>query len=228
MAQPEHTSTGCWIPPNRVDEYFSLAGQVNLFETGSEHIEPRSGDPTLDKALAHALSKIARTFGVLPAFAYYDDGNSPNAKATPEKLMDRADGTVLFGRNFLRQLVSGSNRPDAAIVAVCAHEFGHITSYKNSMIRSLAPVPDRPFHAEQFADFMAGYYAGQRRLEDPAFPSAVIATTQRHFGGGDHGNGKQRGEAVQQGFLAAYRDHMGPYDAKQAALNYALAQTLEY
>jgi hypothetical protein len=220
-------SSGCWIPPEQTERYLSNSGRASLFESGQESLEPRSGNAPLDKALAQALAKIARLFGVLPAFAYYDDEGSPNARATREARLDRADGTVLFGLALLNQLLSG-NRPDAAIVAVCAHEFGHIASYKNGMIAELAPNRNDPFRAEQFADFMAGYFAGRRKRENPDFPAVAFATTQRRFGGGDHGSGRQRGEAVQQGFLVAYQQRLDADAAKAAALTFALSRSNEY
>lgn len=231
LPQPSLTSRakvsgGCWISAEDADEYLSRTNRAELFESGEEQLEPRSGNKPLDRALAQSLAMISRSFGVLPAFSYYDDSGQPNAKATPEAKLDRADGTVLFGITLLRQLLTGQ-RPDAAILSVCAHEFGHIASYKNGMIAQLAPVPNEPFRAEQFADYMAGYFAGLRKKESPQFPAVVFATTQRKFGGGDHGTGIQRGEAVEKGFIAAFRDQLNSDAAKSAALKFALARELQ-
>lgn len=226
-AHAQDEGTGCWIPSADVNSYFDKTTNVQLFESGSEQMEPRSGNRQLDRALAQSLATISREFGVLPAFSYYDDAGSPNARATPDRLLSRADGTVLFGLGFLKMLLARPARPDASIVAVCAHEFGHIVSYKNGMIRQLSPNRGEPFRAEQFADYMAGYFAGRRKLEHPDFPAAVFASTQNSFGGGDHGSPQQRGAAVQAGFLAAYQKRLQGSDAIQAGFNYSMAQVLQ-
>ena len=142
--------------------------------------------------------------------------------ATPDHLLGGTDGTVLFGLDFLKILLQRPGRSDASIIAVCAHEFGHIVSYKNDMISTLAPNHQEPFRAEQFADYMAGFYAGRRKLVHSDFPAASFASTQYAFGGGDHGTNKQRGDAVQQGYFAAYRDHKTLDEATQSALAYCM------
>jgi hypothetical protein len=218
--------SGCWVPPNQVSNVFSRVSRVATFASGSEQLEPRSGNRELDRALARSLAKIARMFDVLPAFGFYDDGNAPNARATDQVMAGNADGTVLFGLSFLRNLLQGPYRPDASIVAVCAHEFGHILSYKRGIYSQLNPDGASPFRGEQFADFMAGYFAGQRKRETPSFPAAVFAATQNYFGGGDHGTSAQRGAAVQRGYMVAYEQNLSINEATQAALNYSMAQRL--
>lgn len=219
------TGRGCWVPQGQAQPYFAaVQGRTTAFETGAEKLEPRSGNKDLDYALAQALGKLSKLFGVLPGFCYYDDGDSANALATADRLLDRSDGTVMMGLSFLRQLLAAPQHPDAAVVAVCAHEFGHIVSYKYGQIDQLHAAGT--FQVEQFADYFAGYYAGNRKLEHSNFPAVVFATTQRSFGGGDHGSGTQRGEAVQAGFLAAYQQRLSPPQARDAALQFCLARSL--
>lgn len=222
LAQPR--TSGCWIPPSETPAYFRRATRPMTLQNGNERMEPRSGNRQLDRALAQSLARISRLFDVLPGFSYYDDAGAPNAKATSQQLLDRTDGTVIFGLRMLQNLLAGS-RPDASIVAVCAHEYGHILSYKNGMIHQLDPTGTEAFRAEQFADYMAGYYAGSRKRESSSFPAVVFATTQQSFGGGDHGSGQQRGEAVQQGFLAAYQQRLDSRQAADAALAFCLGRT---
>ena len=181
---------------------------MRSFYSGAEQIEPRSGNSNLDRALAQSLGMLSRTFDVLPGFAYYHDDDSPNARAMTDALLNRTDGTVIFGLNMLRLLLQRPQNPDACVVAVCAHEYGHIISYKNGMINQLDPTRSQPFRAEQFADYIAGFFAGTRKRQRPSFPAVAFATTQRSFGGmtrGSHGTGAERGEAVQRGFLDAFQ-----------------------
>lgn len=222
--QSEDDNEGCWLPVDKASEILRRVNRVVTFSQGDEQIEPRSGNAQLDRALARSLARLSRMFEVLPAFGYYQETKGPNASASPA-LAGGGDGTVLFGLKLLRELLNGRYRADASIVAVCAHEFGHIVSFKNGMISQLAPGRN-PFRAEQFADFMAGYFAGRRKLENPQFPAAAFAATQHTFGGGDHGSDVQRGAAVQNGFSAAFHRKLSLSDATSAGYDYSMAQRL--
>lgn len=227
QAQPLNTgSGGCWLVGEDANAALRKATQVNSFESGTEQMEPRSGNSALDKALARSLANISRTFNVLPGFTYYDDSGSPNAQATSRVLLGNTDGTVLFGLAMLREVLRRPSNPDASIVAICAHEFGHILSYKNGMIQQLNPPGDGPFRGEQFADYMAGYFAGSRKLVSPSYPAVAFAVTQRDFGGGDHGSGLQRGQAVERGFIDAFQRRLTIGQAEQEALTFAMSQQL--
>jgi hypothetical protein len=224
-AADRYGERGCWIPSAEVPGYFARAGRAEMFESGDEPIEQHSGVAGLDQALAQSLAMLATLFNVLPAFAYYRDGvNRENAKATPKQLLQRADGTVLFGLEMLRKCLAMPQDGDAAVVAVCAHEFGHIVSFKNGDCDRLVTDSSQPFRSEQYADFLAGYFAGRRKLERPSFPAVAFATTQRSFAGGDHGTADQRGEAVMQGFMAAYQQRMNIKEGTKAALTFSMAR----
>jgi len=168
---------------------------------------------------------LSRTFEVLPGFAYYRDTDGMNARATPAVMLDRTDGTVMFGLGLLEHLLARPSHGDAAVVAVCAHEFGHIIAYKLGLQQRLISNGS-PFRGEQFADFIAGYFAGLRKLERPDFPAVAFATTQRSFGGsvrGTHGTGVERAAAVEAGFAAAYRDRMDSSSGINVGYQYAMS-----
>lgn len=224
---PDDAGGGCWTPPEKVDTLFKKVEAPRSFSIGSEPMQPRSGNAVLDRALARGLATIGKSFGVLPGFAYYREATEPNAQATSEVLLERTDGTVTFGLSLLQMLLARPT-PDAAILAVCAHEFGHILSFKNGMIGQLSPNRYQPFRAEQFADFMAGYFAGTRKVLYPNYPAVVFATTQNSFGraGGDHGSGAQRGEAVERGFVAGFRDRLDINACAQAGLAFSMGRHL--
>ncbi|HYI48093.1 MAG TPA: hypothetical protein VEX35_06465 [Allosphingosinicella sp.] len=221
------TPTGCYIPNDQRQYFVDRISTVHSFSNGSEQIEPRSGNANLDRALAQSLGMLSRTFDVLPGFAYYRDDDRPNARALSEPLLQRTDGTVLFGLGLLRMLLQRPQNPDASVVAVCAHEYGHIVSYKNGMISQLDPTRTNPFRAEQFADYVAGFFAGVRKRRNPTFPAVAFATTQRSFGGstrGSHGTGVERGEAVERGFLDAYQRQLSPDQGIQAGFAWTMAR----
>src|SRR5262245_5731788 len=222
------TGHGCYIPPSDAPAFFGRAGAAEHYQTGNEHIEPNSNDPNLDRALAQSLAKLSRTWDVLPGFAYFREPKEKNALATPLPLLRRTDGTVLFGLGLLDELLKLPNHRDAAIVSVCAHEFGHIVQYKTGLGKKLAPDPDQPFRAEQHADYLAGFYAGLRRLEYPDYPAVVFANTQSRYGTlhrGTHGTYKERGEAVEEGFKAAFEKRLKAADGVIEGFNFAMARS---
>lgn len=227
--QPGHN--GCWLAPDQAQPYFATAREVHAYQNGNERIEPRSGNSALDRALVQSLARLTNLLGVLPGFAYFDDSTRSNAKATNAPLLDRTDGTVLFGLRLLQECLARPSNGDASIVAICAHEYGHILSFNNGMISTLDPPGSGDqgvFRAEQFADYIAGYYAGTRKRQNSDYPAVAFAITQRSFGGGDHGTGEQRGEAVEAGFLAAYQHRLEPTQAFQDGLQFSMQRALRY
>ncbi len=218
---------GCHVPDEEAPHYFSLASTAQSFSFGTEPIEPRSGNSELDRALAQTLARLARTFDVLPGFAYYREESGPNALATPRPLLQRTDGTVLFGLGMLQRLLARAQHADASIVAVCAHEFGHIVGYKKGLISRLAPNPNQPFRAEQHADYLAGFFSGMRKRERPDFPAVIFAMTQRDFGGpvrGSHGTGDERAAAVVEGFKAAFERGLPATEGIEEGFRYAMSR----
>ncbi|MBV8753037.1 MAG: metalloprotease [Hyphomicrobiales bacterium] len=174
------------------------------FETGS-------GDRQFDRALANTLLFLSDRFFVLPGFAFFNEPGSPNAFASGRQAMGRSDGDVLFGRKLFQKIMSSREHPEIAVVAICAHEFGHIAQYKYELYDRLVGPDGRVKRLELHADFLAGYFAGLRRRDRPEFPAAVFASTQ--FGFGDyledvehHGTPEERGAAVVAGYKAGYED----------------------
>jgi hypothetical protein len=219
---------GCSLQDDEAEDYFSRTNSAESYAVGNEDIEPRSGDPLLDRALVQSLAMMTRVFNVLPGFGFYDDYDGMNAKATSRQLLGQTDGTVLFGFRLLEDMLKIPVHPDAAVVAVCAHEFGHILSYKTGQIRDLAPdrSPNSTYRGEQYADYMAGYFAGNRKKNRPDFPAVVFANTQRSFGGGSHGSGVQRGDAVLEGFKASYQRNLDISSAISECFSYCMSRRL--
>jgi hypothetical protein len=190
----------------------------------------QSGDRDLDYAMAQTLSMLTDTWNVLPGFAYFDETGPPNAFASSAPWLARADGSVIFGRNLLARLLKAREQPDVGIAAVVAHEYGHITQYKYNLKRPLLNGQDTVKRLELHADFLAGYFAGRRKLTRPDFPAAVFATTQ--YAAGDfrtdrashHGTPDERANAIVKGFETAFRDKRSPSEALQIGVQYA--QTL--
>ena len=88
-----------------------------------------TGDRALDRALGHALTKISKMFGQNPAFGFFDDSSRPNAYAYSGTIVQGTRGTVGFGRTLFRRLLGGFNDGGVSVMAVIAHEFGHIAQF---------------------------------------------------------------------------------------------------
>lgn len=219
---------GCVLPASKSGFFLKRSTEARVFATGQEEIIPKSGDPLFDAALARTLAHIANIFDVLPGFAYYEDDESHNAYATHVPRLVNADGTVLFGTNLLKALLSGKESPDVAVTAICAHEFGHILQMKHGLDKRFAGDPTVK-RTELQADFLAGYYAGLRKRSDPDYPAAVFAVTQFNMGDdrisfeGHHGRPAERADAVSRGFAVAYQDRLRAAEAIEASTRYAMA-----
>ena len=198
----------------------------NTLHAGVEDgkVMPRSGNLELDYALAQTLGMLVDTFQVFPKFAFLGDFGT--AYATPGSFFSQTDGTVLFGMGLLNALFSWENHPEIAVATVCAHEFGHIVQFKNGLIDRLQGSASTVRPAELHADFLAGYFAGMRKLARPSFPAVVFATTQSRFGDYEfgrpehHGTADERATAVARGFHAAYRERLAFSDAIKIGISY--------
>src|SRR5262249_55728437 len=150
------------------------------------------------------LSRLTDVFGVLPGFCYYDDYDGQNAYATTATKLQRADGTVLYGKRYFLKSMTAPESPEVVVTATCAHEFGHIVQYKHKLTKRLNGGQSTVKRSELNADFFAGYFAGTRKLEKPDYPAAVFATNR--YSRGDftkdkdhHGTPEERAAAVVRG-----------------------------
>jgi hypothetical protein len=211
---------GCTLPPDE----FSRRVQPSPTYALASATDFGSGNGDFDRALAVTLLNLSNTFSVLPGFAF-SEKVVMNAFASANTAMGRADGSVVFGRSLFREIMTRRENPELGVAAICAHEFGHIVQYKHGLQQSLI-VNGRVKRLELHADFLAGYFAGKRKLEMPGFPAAIFAATQYSFGDnqyGDpahHGTSKERGDAVVYGFQSAYQSKQPFETALQTGIQY--------
>jgi hypothetical protein len=223
---------GCMLDAAEAEPFLATATAARAFD-GAQHdaretLFTSSGNRDLDRALARILSQVTDAFGVLPGFCFYDDYDGENAFATNAVRMERADGTVLYGKRYLRTCLSAQESPEAVISATCAHEFGHIVQYKYSLDGRLKRGQQSVKRLELNADFLAGYFAGTRKLQKPDYPAAVFAANR--YARGDlgtgtqhHGTPQERAAAVVHGFETAYRERRTFAEAIEIGMNYALS-----
>lgn len=134
---------------------------------GDSELVMSSGNPDFDKALGRQLVRLSRTFGVRPGFAFVDDTPYPNAAASRETRLPGTRGTVLFGLMLLKALMDGGHGADIAVLGICAHEFAHIHQFQTGYNRELSVGTSTVKQTELHADFLAGYFVGQLKLERP-------------------------------------------------------------
>jgi hypothetical protein len=220
-------SVGCVLADSDAERLYPAAAVSRRSSDDEESIIARSGDRDFDRALAQSLAMMSDLLKVSPGFAYYDDYDGMNAYATPRVRLNGADGTVLFGKAFLKDLRAGREAPEVAVVAVCAHEFGHILQFKHNLTARVRNGQSSVKRTELQADYFSGYFAGYRKKALPSYPAAVGALAQYNVGDHSinspqhHGTPQERGAAFVRGFDAAYREKLALADAIQQSITYA-------
>lgn len=226
QSAPRPHGFGCMLDPQDAEAFLATATQAQTFEKKTERkLIASTGNRDFDYALAQTLSRLSDLWAVLPGFCFYDDYDHPNAFATQATKLRRADGSVLFGKRFFLAAMSATESPEVAVTAVCAHEFGHIVQYKHSLKARLTQGQQDVKRLELHADFLAGYFAGARKLQKPDYPAAVFAATQHAHGDfrahrQHHGTPEERAAAVVRGFEAAYKERRSVAEAIQVGVNY--------
>lgn len=216
---------GCVLTAEEADRLEPVAAQLS--PPGLSTPIPHSSDRLFDRALAQSLYRLSEVLAVVPGFGFYDDYDGPNAYALPQPRLGGVDGTVLFGLRFLEMLRRVPENPEVGVLAVCAHEFGHILQFKHGLWRSLVSKTSSK-RLELQADYFSGYFTGTRRLERPAFPAAHAALA--HFRMGDtafnsanhHGTPDERGAAFVRGYEVAFQQRHPLNEAIQIGMAYAI------
>lgn len=165
-ARAAYWMRGCCLRQSMVSLGIAPRGLVAA-DSGAEDLVETSGDPTLDKYLGRALVRIATTFEVDPGFGFFDDSQAENAYATPETRITGTVGTVLMGSNLFQRVMSSFNDAGVAVLAVCAHEFGHIYQFGSGWDKTLGAMDRTAKPVELHADFMAGYFLASRKADLP-------------------------------------------------------------
>jgi hypothetical protein len=175
-------------------------------------ISGTTGNPEMDRQLDKAVRIAADILEVRPAFGFIEPDkfvpskmNSMNAYALNHNV-GTSRGAVLFGMGKFRAELYGHDESGTTVMSIVAHEFGHIIQYNLAYYTQLNQL-----QCENNADFLAGYYLGVRARAIPTlrFDKAVdlfdrIGRSGNGDPNRDHGDSRERVEAVRAGFASAH------------------------
>lgn len=207
-AMAQEASAGCSLSYQHAQGLDSsrgigVVGQELVFTTGDEH---------KNKLLGRALVRLSQLFGERPGFGFIDDSRSPNAYASKGGEEDRVPGTwgtVRFGRTLFDDLTHRFDDDGIAILAVIAHEFGHIAQYRRGVMDALNAGQSTVRRSELHADLLAGYFLGTRKMADGRIKLrsaglALFSIGDYEFNSRDHhGTPEERVEAAEYGYQLA-------------------------
>jgi hypothetical protein len=194
-------------------------------ESGFGNLVRSTGDRDVDVALDKAIKRLADTFGVYPGFAFFDDGDSPNAWATTESLVPDRKHTVIFGLGYYRKWLQ-YDPSGVSVLSVIAHEFGHIMQYESGRYQQIKGDLPTSKRIELHADYMAGYYIGILKRKNPNASFWKAGDKFRRIGTYDeknpdfHGTPHERVAASQQGFSVGFYDGRGAQVAFELGMGY--------
>ena len=164
-----------------------------------------SGDPTTDQFLGRALVRLAETLDVRPGFLFFDDSSQLNAFAESTTFLPGTEGTVFMGKGFFNRYMQLDDN-GVTMIAVCAHEFGHIRQMKTGVTELLRPLDKTVRPVELHADFLAGAFLAARKKEYPNLKLQMAGETFVELGDNDfaspihHGTAQERVAAVTAGY----------------------------
>ena len=200
------TVRGCLMEHSHLRD-FQRTG-VNFFQPGE--LSTTTGDRVLDRSLGRALVRLSELFSERPGFGFVDDFGAPNAYATDETLVRGTWGTVCFGQTLFKDLMGRYDDQGLTILAVAAHEFGHIAQFRSGVDKQLLRYQHTVKRVELHADFLSGYFLGVRKRQQPSISvwaagHALYQIGDYEFHGEDHhGTPDQRVAAAETGFRLGY------------------------
>ena len=194
---------GCLIESSRLAALGR--GRAEFFQPG-EPLITTTGDHALDRALGRALVRLSELFSERPGFGFIDDSGGPNAYATRGTLVPGTWGTVCFGQTLFRDLLDRYQDQGLAVMAVAAHEFGHIAQFRSGVDKRLVRYQSTVKRVELHADLLSGYFLGVRKRQQPSISVWAAGHTLYRIGDYEfhdpnhHGTPDERVVAAEAGF----------------------------
>ena len=219
------TVRGCLIEYAHLKEF--QRSNVNFFRP-SEQLSTTTGDRMLDKFLGRALVRLSTLFSERPGFGFVDDSGAPNAYATDQTLVRGTWGTVCFGQTLFKNLMDHYGDLGLAVMAVAAHEFGHIAQFRSGIDKQLLRNQHTVKRVELHADFLSGYFLGVRKRQQPSISVWAAGHTLYQIGDYEfhdpshHGTPDQRVAAAETGFKLGHDESAGFAQAFSKGVEYIL------
>jgi len=225
-AQAASGIAGCCLAHGQARNFHSPQG----YSAPGQQISDSTGDAALDRLLGRALVKLSGLFGQRPGFGFIDDWGAPNAYATAETLVPGTWGTVLYGTTLFRDTLAAYDDQGMAVLSIMAHEFGHIAQFAYGTDQQLLWGQSTVKRVELHADYLAGYYLGMRKREQPDLPLWAAGDMLARIGDyayydwNHHGTPEERVAAAEAGFALA-SDRAPAFDAGfEAGVEWVLQQ----
>ena len=149
---------------------------------------------------------MSELFSEKPGFGFIDDSDGPNAYATTGTLVPGTWGTVCFGQTLFRDLLDRYQDQGLAVMAVAAHEFGHIAQFRSGVDKRLDRYQPTVRRVELHADLLSGYFLGVRKRQQPSISVWAAGHTLYRIGDYEfhnpnhHGTPDERVAAAEAGF----------------------------
>lgn len=190
-----------------------------------------TGNAEMDRALDRSIKRLADTFGIFPGFGFFDDMPARNAFAFDGTLpqLPHTKGTVLYGDRLFQHLIS-VDPSGAAVMWVMAHEFAHVWLFMRGDDAKLGPQdsPKTSKRIELHADYLAGFYVGSRKRENPSI--TLLKTGPEIWKLGDtnfsdpnhHGTSAERLAAAEAGFRLSFTEGRDASTAYSAGLDHVV------
>lgn len=219
---------GCGVPVPDIPSFEPRVLEPERLEPGARAFRSAFAKATSNIADARsaAIRRLANTFRVSPPFDFYNDDDAPNARAF-RPTTGYPQGKVVFGMRLYNDLMT-EDPSGASVLAVLAHEYGHITLFlSNSEAQLMANRPTVK-RMELHADYLAGYHLGLRKRDAPQV--SLYRAGKLIFSLGDeerhsedhHGTSLERHRAAEAGFELGYKQAPPFPAAFDAATRYIL------
>lgn len=205
FAKTQKDIEGCWLLPGETS-LLGLSDKDFGALPDSDELTNTSGDKNLDRALGRALTRIAASFKVNPSFAFFKDGNAPNAYASPDTNTAGTNGSVVFGQSLFQDQFSRYSDSGISVLAIIAHEFGHICQFQQNLSAVLRGSDRTVRRIELHADYLSGWYLGVLKKHNPSVSLWSSGDTFHRIGDTNfnnpqhHGTPEERVTASKTGF----------------------------
>lgn len=216
---------GCVLSANEAN---AVSDRARTPQDYADTASSSTGNADMDRAFDLALQRLAAILEVTPGFAFYDDFDGQNAVATPAPLLGVPIGSVFFGTGLFSTLLA-EDPSGGGVMWVAAHEFAHILQFQSKVRDLLLQGESTVRRLELHADYMAGYYLGRRKIEEPRASlfhagESVWSSGDTHYNSpGHHGTPSERVAASEKGFLAALEKRVSRDEAFRTGFDYVMA-----